>query len=549
MKNKILILIIAQMYVSYDNSFAQAWQWAQQFGSTSKDFSAIVQHKNNSIYAAGGFYGAAMLYDTSITNPCQGINDFFLTKMNNNGQVKWLKQMGGNNLCTNCYEGIGGLVIDSFENIYVTGGFYNNTSIGQFNLTGSQFDLFIAKFDSSGNCLWAISAGGVGKDASYGICIASNNDLFITGTNDDSITFANFTLPPGGFIAKYDDSGNFIFAKKIFETFHYLGKNLSCANPQDIKFVNNKLFISGSVLNDTIQSDTISIVLKNNSYNDFVSSYELNGNIDWLNTFAGPLPFTPGLSLGIDDFGNTFITGSFTDTGYFHSDTLFNNGFKDAYLVKFDINGNEKWVQHLHATGGSISNNVSTDSLGYSYITGKFSGNAQFGNIVLASNSISDFFVARFDSLGNCLGVKAFENGKGNGVTQDSYSNAIVAATFTTSTSLGSFPLNSYGNEDIIYAKLDAITGNMENKPPNNQLLIYANPTQGKCNITIPDEFANEQQLTLTVYDNIGREIQVQTITMHEGKIKLNLTAEAKGMYHVALSNGVKIYNGKIVFE
>jgi hypothetical protein len=34
---------------------------------------------------------------------------------------------------------------------------------------------------------------------------------------------------------------------------------------------------------------------------------------------------------------------------------------------------------------------------------------------------------------------------------------------------------------------------------------------------------------------------------MIEGKIKLNLEAEAKGVYNVTLSNGKKSYNGKIV--
>lgn len=36
---------------------------------------------------------------------------------------------------------------------------------------------------------------------------------------------------------------------------------------------------------------------------------------------------------------------------------------------------------------------------------------------------------------------------------------------------------------------------------------------------------------------------------MNDGKIILNLEAEAKGTYNVTLSNRQKSYNGKIVFQ
>ena len=83
----------------------------------------------------------------------------------------------------------------------------------------------------------------------------------------------------------------------------------------------------------------------------------------------------------------------------------------------------------------------------------------------------------------------------------------------------------------------------------HNNLIIYANPNAGKCNITVPDEFLHEQNLTLSIFDNTGKLIQQKTLQMNDGKIKLNLEAEAKGIYNVTLGNGVKSYSGKIVFE
>ena len=83
----------------------------------------------------------------------------------------------------------------------------------------------------------------------------------------------------------------------------------------------------------------------------------------------------------------------------------------------------------------------------------------------------------------------------------------------------------------------------------NNQLVIYANPDDGKCTVTIPDEFLHEQNLTLSIYDNSGKLIQQKRLTLNEGKIKLSLEEQTKGIYNVTLSNGRKNYNGKIVFE
>lgn len=70
-----------------------------------------------------------------------------------------------------------------------------------------------------------------------------------------------------------------------------------------------------------------------------------------------------------------------------------------------------------------------------------------------------------------------------------------------------------------------------------------------KCKITLPDDFKYEENLVLSIYNSSGELIRQQKLEMTEGKISLNLEAEAKGLYNVILSNGHKNYSGKIVFE
>jgi len=43
--------------------------------------------------------------------------------------------------------------------------------------------------------------------------------------------------------------------------------------------------------------------------------------------------------------------------------------------------------------------------------------------------------------------------------------------------------------------------------------------------------------------------IQQTQVIMNEDKVRVNLEAEAKGIYNVTLSNKKKSYQGKIVFE
>ena len=115
---------------------------------------------------------------------------------------------------------------------------------------------------------------------------------------------------------------------------------------------------------------------------------------------------------------------------------------------------------------------------------------------------------------------------------------------------LGTKSFTSNGLEDFILAKCSAIAGIEEPKINLlNQLLIYANPTTGKCTITIPEEFINEKYLTLQVFDSQGKLIQQAPVEKIDGKIKLNIESQARGTYTALLGNGTKSYIGKIIFR
>jgi hypothetical protein len=204
----------------------------------------------------------------------------------------------------------------------------------------------------------------------------------------------------------------------------------------------------------------------------------------------------------------------------------------------------------LHATGTIYGIHHYTNKQGETYLNGTFSGTARFGEQIITASSPVEMFVAKYNSEGIFLNVIHSGNAYNTGFATNNTGEMFIAGSFRGTSDFGNTKLVSYGSRDAFFAKHDAITGVHEpNEKPQNQLAIYANPTTGKCTISIPDEFLFEKQLTLQLYDMQGKLIQNNPVVVVEGKIKLNMEAEAKGVYQVSLGNGVKVYVGKVVFE
>ncbi len=155
-----------------------------------------------------------------------------------------------------------------------------------------------------------------------------------------------------------------------------------------------------------------------------------------------------------------------------------------------------------------------------------------------------------YDSSGVCLGVKNVANADPVLVIINSDGGCYITGSFNTTANFDSYSITTYGNDDGFIAKCEAITG-MEEKMvnTNNTLSIYANPNRGTCNIKVPDDLLHEQNLVLKIYNTDGKLIQQQPVQVEQEKVKINIQAEATGIYNVTLGNKNKVYSGKIVFE
>ncbi len=164
-----------------------------------------------------------------------GSHDNFIQKLDTNGNLLWVKQMGGTG-----YTYVSSITTDANGNVYTVGAFEATVDfdpgIGTFNLTSVGWsDIFIQKLDANGNLLWVKQIEDTNEH--YGLSITTDaiGNLYTTGMFSDTVDFdpgANiFNLTSVGnhdiFIQKLDANGNLLWVKQMGGTGHDFGNSIT----------------------------------------------------------------------------------------------------------------------------------------------------------------------------------------------------------------------------------------------------------------------------------------------------------------------------------
>ena len=491
-----------------------------------------------------------MVFNNDSTVQNNGLNQLFLVKYSGStGNVLWAKSIGADNQydhaanCDDC-ESSFKLAYDSAANaVYMTGTLFGVTNFGSTVVMG-QGIMFLTKIDLSGNFIWTqtVQALGMYRIFNQQILTDKPGNIYISGLGLDSMQFGAHKLPAGGYVAKYNSSGTCIWAQGQ--------KNTGFTS---MAIYDNDIYGLGDIKNDTViiggTSYTFTFSPSGISKTVFLARMDSTSHVKWIKF----IPSTNYCSSSylIHDAVSLYITGIFQTDITIGSSTFTNSPSNyDMFLAKVDTAGNIKWAQQANATSSVFPASMVNDASGNFYVSGNMRGTITFGSSSYTSTGLG--YLARFDTSGACIGII----GGGGYIAEDNSGNFFVTNVFYNTLTINSntytAPTTSPPNSDVFIAKHGAMTTGIEGrmaKTTNNQLLIYANPTAGKCNITIPDDFLNEKNLTLQIFDTNGKVLQNTKVDMSNESIKLNLEAEAKGTYNVILSNGIKSYTGKIIFE
>ena len=347
---------------------------------------------------------------------------------------------------------------DDQGNLYVTGTFRDTATFGNFTLeSAGNYDIFVAKLDPDGNFLWVSQAGGTGADHSYDIVTSSSgNSIYIAGCFKGTSSFGNTTLISTDTL--FWDG----YVAKLNGNGGWLWAKQVEGNGDDVcisidlDYSAIHLHVSGNFQqNTTIGSTTL--VNYGGSWDIFVARIDQEGNWEWA-AQAGGINYDVCQGIAVDNTSFIYITGYFSGVANFGSTSLDSGDFYAVYVAKLSYQGEWQWA--LMATGSANVEgySIAVDSFYHPYVVGKFAETAEFGIHSISSNGNKDVFIARADPQGFWLWVDS-----AGGQLEDRIfdiavdSNNFVYATgsFQNIAEFGNTTLTSSGLYDIFVIKLD----------------------------------------------------------------------------------------------
>jgi Secretion system C-terminal sorting domain len=436
MKNKMKKTITTFILCTFSiinllNAQAPNWSWASSAGGIANEngFSVATDASGN-VFAAGIYASPTITFGAFTLTNTGNFTDIYLVKYNASGTVLWAKTAGGIG-----YDNAMSVATDANGNVFMVG-FYRSPSITFETTTlintsalGTTTDLFIAKYDTNGNLLWAKSEGGTTDDGANSLAIDANGNAVITGLFESpQLTIGTTTLTNYSnsgtngevFVSKYDTNGNALWAKSG------TGDNGDAANNVAIDAIGN-VIITGSFYSDSITFENTTLLNVDNSgaYRDvFITKYDANGNLIWA-VREGNSSSDECRGLSTDASGNIYISGAYYDASInFGTTTLTNadntGNTQDVFLLKYNASGTLQWAKGFGGTGVDFTRGVATDAFGYIYVTGAFySPTITIGTDVLTNAGGSDILNAKYNSAGNVM----WANSAG-GITFD-YTNGL----------------------------------------------------------------------------------------------------------------------------
>ncbi len=136
-----------------------------------------------------------------------------------------------------------------------------------------------------------------------------------------------------------------------------------------------------------------------------------------------------GVAVKVSPNGDRYLTGYFSDSVSFGAKTLVSVGDTDIFLAKFG-----RWVIQVGGASHEEPTDIALDDAGNVYLTGWFTDSATFhstnGSVVTASGNSETIFLAKYSSSGVLAWVETgvvsfFSINRGHGVAADSSGGAI----------------------------------------------------------------------------------------------------------------------------
>jgi hypothetical protein len=372
-----------------------------------------------------------------------------------------------------------GIYEDAEGNFYLSGNFEGTVDFdpgsGEALMTAvSNYDGFLAKYDAEWNYLWAISISGPGNNYCRHIEVDEDLNIYMTGYFSGEADFdpgSEEYLLEGveldGFLAKYDQDGNFIWA---FD----LGSDYNCSAFDVALDESNNVWVSGVFRGDVDfdPSENEFLLSGHGSQDAYMAKYTSGGDLIWAGEIGGNLSVFYLPTLQCDADGNLYFTSYFLrevdlDPGS-GTHTVTSNGSSDILLIKLNSSGAFQWGFAMGGSSQDQSRDILIDNSTI-FITGIFEDSIDFdpssGQAEFISTEDYDAYLAAYTLDGDYLWAIAMAGNdfncpaQGMALCADDDHNIYLGGSFSGTVdfdpSAVTFELTSQGDWDFFASKYD----------------------------------------------------------------------------------------------
>jgi len=197
--------------------------WSKRFGGSGLDgATAMAVDRSGNVIVAGYFNGTVDFGGGALTSA--GGNDIFVAKYSGvDGSHLWSKRLGGATA-----DAVYAVAVDSRGDVIVSGSFAGSVNFGggAFASAGAE-DMFVAKYSGAdGTHVWSKRFGSTGSDVAYGVTVDAKDNVALTGYFSATVDFGGGALSALSydvFVAKFSTSGQYLWARSFPATNAQIG--------------------------------------------------------------------------------------------------------------------------------------------------------------------------------------------------------------------------------------------------------------------------------------------------------------------------------------
>ncbi len=578
---KAILIFTVLLFTLHGNNCSAQTGWIWGVGQTQSDPLGYTEALASSIDKDGNIF-------TAVTTTCDSAHfgsfvvrntghqpKLVVTKVDTAGHVLWVFGT------KKALASPSGMVCDTAGNTYVYGIFRGDSIDVGGTILHSSFSFFtdfLIKLSPTGSVIWTKTVAGTNYGSGPSIPISGPRMgidkagyLYLHGyfsVTTPIVIGTTTMLSRGysdGYLAKYDQSGNVIWATSYgAASGTEIAVNIAVSSKGNIYgsgyFTSDTLIIAGDTLYDPYLTSIGTKAILN-----YLVKFDSSGRPVWGQAFDKRVHLS---AVALDAIENLYTVGRIDSSIILGTDTLISAGDRDVLTMKFDSSGLLKWARSAGGTGSDYGNSIAVDSCRNVWINGAFGGRTGYtinfsGHTLVAPGGVhSDaMFLVEYDHLGNFVNSTTLDCGGDDycGILMDSRGNIGLAGDMTwpmivahdtlyfdTTTTTSETFFNArynYRLESCVFH--DSVThidsSYLHVKQPANNpnaVTIYPNPATYEFTISSNGTFT--EGTVASVYDMTGR--LIASYLLSGTSVTISLHNFLAGLYPCKIANGNSMY-------